>query len=556
MSEKVIFSPEADRQEDIDRCFAYWASTLDSIEASIDTYAGTGDIPGDSAPEGWQPIWDVKKLIDNEAFFTLENVTRYFEYKVREAELDAMTYGREPRYHAQIMDDLLYTFEDRSMGAVVLQEDAGGILHQALLDAVVRRNAEGDALNNYLVVLKDMYGFESSVQLFSLKGGEFDERICEELKKPNAVKWMSYLDIPYSREDDWIDSQKKYRRWMMRGLQSYLGINDTEAYNYVFSAGTRWEEVDLLDIIEKFDHFGIDRIRQISKATGIYGLEAYSIAQLERMADFAEDPRKVSEKLENSDVVAVMINRVGDHNGVMHKTAYEVDDTDRVLFFEINNLGDIYRRMINISSVGIRPSTLILAAHSNKGRFVVSDDREPGVRKWGVATIATRRAVELVNSSSDRGLNPLGQRGYSMHGMKGMARLVNDFMRPSRSINDDPSDVGRRKVIFQACYAGTETGIKDVDGDGGDFVSSGEASVIGRLAEDLKAMGFDDRIDVYGAPEGIQMHKTKTGLGLQYTIAPEGMGLDRRPTHAIRVRLEHGKVYKTAINEIPMRKAV
>src|SRR3989344_6214614 len=282
-------------------------------------------------------------------------------------------------------------------------------------------------------------------------------------------------------------------------------------------------------------------MRKISKTTGIHGLEGYSIEQLERMEQMVEHPLEMTERLKAHDVTVVLTNRFGDHNGVMRNVAADFDDNGRTLFFEISSLDDIYRYMSKLHAAGIKPSNMILAAHSAPGQFMVGDDRDPGAKRIDIAAVAGRRLVKIANGNNE--LEP-GQVGFSMHGMRGMARLVEMYMQPSRAIDDDESDAGRKKIIFQACHAGAEVKMADKD-DSGEKIQLGMESVISQLGKDLIESGLKTSIDIYGAPDGIQIHRTARGV--QYTGMPTETSDGRVPLQAQRMRIENGRLVKIGI---------
>jgi hypothetical protein len=144
------------------------------------------------------------------------------------------------------------------------------------------------------------------------------------------------------------------------------------------------------------------------------------------------------------------------------------------------------------------------------------------------------------------------ERGYSMHGMKGLSRLVTEYMRPSRGIDDATDDIGRKKFIFEACFAGTEVDMNDRDSDDVP-VKIGMSSVIKRLGQDLSDAGTDMKVDIYGAPGGIQMHKTESGV--RYSATPAEFGASRTPLDAVRISVNGADVAERHVSEIPLRKA-
>lgn len=79
-------------------------------------------------------------------------------------------------------------------------------------------------------------------------------------------------------------------------------------------------------------------------------------------------------------------------------------------------------------------------------------------------------------------------------------------------------------------------------------------SVVSRLGADLAASGRQSKVDIYGAPAGIQLRKSDRGV--KYSTAPAFRGGPRTPQHAIRVRVEQGRSSQQEVDEIILHEAV
>lgn len=528
---------------------AYWEQRVDRLAAEAPAIAGTKEYPEWYFQDN-ERLREILPQLKTEGA-DLGNVSKYYELSAKEAELRSTITGY-PQY-SHPLEQLAYNLGEDLMGKALMAEPADGTIRTAMIDdlsqAVERTTG---TLGPELNVLKEAYGVPTATDLLGIGGDEYSDKIRSLLLQNNAIKWIRFAD--QERKDDmtWHETQEASRTWMSRAAEAATGIPADEALDYVFTASRRGEDADIISIIEKFDHFGVERVRELAKATGIHGLEAYSTEQLELMEEFVYDPTKVAERLAEHDVIAVMVNRVGDHNGVMKNVAPDFDDDNkRVLFFEINRMDDIYRRMVTLRKAGVKPSTLVLAAHSAPGQFTVSDSREKSSRRRDIATVAGRKLVAMVHSNGD--LEP-GDLGYSMHGMKGMARLVETYMQPSRAIDDNDADKGREKIIFQACHGASEVESGDID-EYGEKVQIGMQSVVSQLGSDLIASGVKTNIDIYGAPGGIQLHRN--GRGVYYTGQPTSFdqALEGRPhLSAMRVRVEDGRLDKQEVHDITLRK--
>ena len=467
--------------------------------------------------------------------------------------------GREP--YGRPLQQMILDLGEDIVGRGIAAEASDGPIHLAILADLANEGAsENSFLTPELGALKSAYGISTLTELLGVGGDEFSDKLRTALLQPSPVKWMRYNEQDGSKGMDfkWHETQEAARKWMGLAIAAATEMPADEAMDYTFSASRNNDNKNKFttDIINKINGFGIARIRQLSAFTGIHGLEAYTTEQLERMEAIAAKPAECAKALEQHDVTAVLINRFGDHNGVLRNVAAEFDDShERTVFFEITSMNDIYRRMISLRNAGIKPSTLLLAAHSAPGQFMVSDVREKseGQERRDIATVAGRKLVAMVNSN---GSLDQGDFGYSMNGMRGMARLVETYMKPSHGIDDDSSDEGRKKIIFSACHAGTEVKSGDID-DSGEKIQLGMESVISQLGKDLVASGIKTNIDIYGAPGGIQMHSTK--LGVHYSGQPDASSFDdtefKRPHLAAhRIRVEHGQLEKQEVHDIVLRK--
>ena len=536
--------------------FDLWQQRLERLEAEISGLAGTGQYPEWYNSEDTTPLRNIKPQLQSDESDP-SYVSRYFDLYSKEQELGCTITGREP--YGRPLQQMIYNLGEDVVGRGLAAESSSGSLHTAMLaDLEKEGKTQSSVLTPELNALKAAYGANSLTELFGIGGDEYSDKLRSALLQPNPIKWIRFNEQEGSRDMDvkWHQTQEAARKWMSNAVEAATGMPATEAANYVFSASRRndTDNTDIIDIISKINRFGVDRIRQLADFSGIHGLEAYTTEQLERMEALAANPTEVAERLAQHDVTAVMINRFGDHNGVLRNVAADFDDSSkRTVFFEINGIDDIYRRMVALRKAGVQPSTLILAAHSAPGQFMVSDVREKakGQERRDIATVAGRKLVAMANGSGD--LDP-GDYGYSMHGMKGMARLVETYMMPSKGIDDDSNDEGRKKIIFSACHAATEVKSGDID-DNGEKFQIGMESVISQLGKDLIASGVQSNVDIYGAPGGIQMHSTE--LGVHYSGQPTSFdeALVGRPRLAAeRVRVEGGKIDKQEIHDIILRK--
>jgi len=360
---------------------------------------------------------------------------------------------------------------------------------------------------------------------------------------------MRFTDQAYNFDSTEEEDIASNQRWMAQALVAATGIAEDEAMAYTFAASRIGGEPDIIGVLDRFDHFGTERLQDLAAFTGINAFEDYNLDQLKLMEDLLRRPGETAKYLADHDVTVVMVNRVGDGSSALTNTAEIFDDgKGRTLFFEINSMSDIYRHMLKLRDLEVKPSTLVLAAHSAPGQFIVSDIREPSEPRRNIATVLGRNLVQSVNDGDEL---EEGDFGYSMHGMKGFARIIEDFMQPSRAIDDAEEDEGRKKILFQACEAATEVNSRDID-DEGNTIVLGMASVASQLGADLLESGIQSSVDIYGAPTSIQLHKSEQGV--RYSSNPTTLEGERQPQHAVRIRVEHGQLDKHEVDEVAMHR--
>ncbi|HPG37239.1 MAG TPA: hypothetical protein PK865_00425, partial [Candidatus Saccharibacteria bacterium] len=374
-------------------------------------------------PDWWADGQDLTSTRDIESDFKLgngspEDVAAYYVLTAERAKIRKELTGFDSS-----ADQLFYDF---SLGADVMAKglaatgEDGDILRKDVLEGIA--NPDMDAKTELLSTVQSYYGAKRATDLLAVRGEGFDQQVRTALRTAPGIKALAYEDNKMNYEDTWKQTIEKGREWFADALATSEGIDITAAREYTFSAGVNNRGEQLAKVLNAFDHFGPERIRKISEATNIYGLEAYSIGQLERMEEFATNPQALSERLKNHDVTVVLTNRSGDYNGVMTDNSQMVEDGEtsgRCLFFEMNTMDDIYRTFVKLQRAGIQPSTLWLAAHSGEGQFVVSDERPVGSKHASIAAVAAREVVAAVNESEEA--REKNYFGFSLHGMKGFS---------------------------------------------------------------------------------------------------------------------------------------
>lgn len=472
-----------------------------------------------------------------------ENVSRLFQLHRREQRVHAVIAGKElePASIGWICDQLGLEVVARGFKA----EAPDGPMHRVVLEGLAPRVKGYYIPTTELTLLGKVYATENITQLLGVQDIAY-AALRPLLRGENAIRTMRFVDEAKGStlSETWACSQE----WMSRALAAATGIEEDEAATYTFAAARQGTDKSFADILRRFDHFGIDRLRTINTFTEIAAFEEYSLGQLERMEALCSDPEAAAAQLAERDVTVVMTNRTGDRGTLVGIADDYEDDSGAVLFFEFSSAVGVLRHMIKLNKLGIKPSTMVLAAHNAPGQFIISDERDPVHTRKDFITIAGRALVAFVNENGVLGEDSFG---YSMHGMKGVARMVEEYMQPSRASNDADENMGRKKIIFHACDAGTEVDAMDID-DQGRKTSTGLESVVSRIGKDLAANSIHSSVDIYGAPSGIRVSRSTRGV--RYTARPASLDdTRRRPQHAVRFRVENGHLSKQDVNDIPMR---
>jgi hypothetical protein len=523
---------------------ATMSERLSRLEVEAQAIAGTSAYPK-WWYEGTEVARTVKKQLQDPTTDP-QFISDYLQLSEKNKQLRSVITDHDD--DASVLSTVVYELGAATVARGFKGETTQAPIHAALFDRLSGVDDIRDGITDELEVLREAYDTSSLTGLLGIRGDEYTDSLRLLLRTKHVVGLVRYTEQVRNATDTLEERQAKTSEWMAHALSAATGIDKTEAADYVFAASRRGEDESIIRILNKFDTFGVDRLRALSKFSGIHAFETCSDSQLELMELVMSDPESAAEYLSQHDVTVAMVNRFGDHNGILADVAETFEDkSKRTLIFEIARISDIMRHMHMLRDANIKPSTVVLAAHTAPGQFFVSDFREPERKRDDIATIAGKGLVQLVNNGNVR----KGTFSYPMHGIEGVARVVENLMQPSRAIDDSEEDAGRKKIIFLACDAATEVEIKDIDAHG-NKVTVGTESIVSQLGKELITHGVTSNVDIYGAPASIQAHKT--GHGVRFTKQPGSWEGDRQPQHAIRARVENGVISQQQVDEIIMHK--
>ncbi len=529
----------------VDEDLALLQTKIDALEIEMLSTEGMSQLPS-SWYEHAIPS-DIEQKLEDPA-----DIARYIDLQTRFASLQNQLDAAYSPEHARPLSDTkrfaraTYGLSPEQIAKVVMSEAEAGTVRSTLLQALATEPDE-----KVFEIIQHTFGLEKLTQLFAIKGKPYADAVHTELRNPKVLSELGYAlgskEVGIDASDRLAERQALIEQIL---IDSY-GLSETDVRDYAFSALHGHGPEQIVDLIKQLDHFGIDRLRAITKVTGIIGVESYTIEQLERMEKLVTAPEQMAEELREHDVSVLLVNRYNSDNSLMRNWADTFDDTNgagRTLFFEIANPMDIYRSLAELHKAGIKPTTVAIAAHGSAGGFIISDERgpEPKRARWLVTDgkkLTDSKNASFAESKRDR-------IDRSLQDMSGFARVVEDYMQPSRGIDDDPSDQGRKKIILVTCQMAAETPQFDLDAEG-NKIQIGTESVVSQLGKELAAAGVGSSVDIYGAVESIQV--VPAAKGVRFATSPQNFGGERGATSATRLRLDTGTIKLEVVDEIALR---
>lgn len=190
---------------------------------------------------------------------------------------------------------------------------------------------------------------------------------------------------------------------------------------------------------------GPEEAKKLHDVFGIDQLWMYSPEELETLQLLANRDQATIDHLNDGDVTVVFSNAMDDHNGAIVELANYRKESGRTLRFESTHVESIYRRMIFLKGLGIKPSTLVYETHGAPGAIT-----EGGALLWAAKPASGLR--EYDDQRSDRVMSDDAD---------GLYRLVRDYMQPNRGIDSDDELIGKKQVIVSACSSDKQVLLAD-----------------------------------------------------------------------------------------------
>lgn len=189
-------------------------------------------------------------------------------------------------------------------------------------------------------------------------------------------------------------------------------------------------------IKEVVDNVAMSDIQRLHDEFGVVNLDMYKHEDLYTLISLLDQDTDAINYLRNGDVTVVFTDAYGDYNGALAPTfdSYR-KESGRSLMFEVAQPGDFYRRMITLKRLGIKPSTVVIAAHGSPAKTSF------GRGDSGFALTTNKYVSDDYDLPSSINIDETQ-----------LERLASDeFMQGSRGIDDPTNRTGRRTFILNSC---------------------------------------------------------------------------------------------------------
>jgi len=281
-------------------------------------------------------------------------------------------------------------------------------------------------------------------------------------------------------------------------------------------------------------------LQRLRKQAGIINLDYRSAEDLKLMHNLIRGDKATIEHLQKGDVTVVFTDETGDHNGAFKEmTNRHATPGGRTLSFGISKPADIYRHMILLKKLGIKPSTIAIGAHGEPGTMLIGD-------------------VKVTNSDLHK--NSKNSRVLSLSLAKGLPRIFSEFMQNSKGI-DEPEDLkGHRRIILNSCsqaapaHATRLTYQKDPNGKESNRLERW-GGVNESTADTLARKNETPNLILYSSTEPMSSKTTQDGIGIEFYFRDPGtkkLSIPGKVT--VHSRGKNGEVITGHATSIPVRK--
>ncbi len=414
-------------------------------------------------------------------------------------------------------------------------------------------------------IARNMYGFDDLLELYQLHGSALnDETVQALLEKDNIVPamasalnrktalWPEGMDPAEetTAKRDWGDRFLAIVAELPKDIRRELWYT---AYSRTSDSKTGQVDSDALRIMltkvgNKSRWHAEGWTSYLREHAGIINFDYYSSEQLELTAAALGGHPDTIRHLQAGDTTVVFTDAQGDYNGALSTVGENyATHGNRTLVFEINEPGDLQKYMLKLVDLGIKPSTIVLAAHGLPGSLNFGRDGSK-------FAFVNRASLEDLFDPSNSRLNVADEAGLSPV----LRDIIQNMMQDSLGIDDNPEAKGRRRLIFNACY---QAKAREAAGDQqpkrrfGMRKSRRRRPAEESMAETVTRIASTPSLDVYANEEGIGHVRTSDGVSHVVPVdMPSKLDVGT-PLPATHFRLNRfGNVVKRRIESIQLRR--
>lgn len=401
-----------------------------------------------------------------------------------------------------------------------------------------------------LKILQKIYGCDDMIGLVEPNSAaQQDTLVQAKVNKLAAKKAMAseLMDPASWTEKGNVDQITVAKRdYADRYLGTVLGLPEALRDDMLFASHARTSHSEsgyvnafaleglLIDFAEKVDALGVDKIKNLHEKARIVNLDFISLDQLKLMSGLVEGDPEVIEHLKEGDVTVAFFDKTEDWTGetfIDLKSDFATE-SNRTLLFDVGSEDDFDAQDQLLEANGIEASTTVLAFHGAPGGFLVSGFYNSNYFPESMANTTFTRKI---------------------------ARFVNNRMRDSRGIDDNPKAAGRRRLVMQSCHQEVPQEVwytppvqPSKDGsriDKPQMLKKQETS-----AETLLKATGNRSVDMFAGDAALSLERTERGIRMHEHYDPE-QPYARRPVAATQLRLDdHGNVIRRRVDEIILRR--
>lgn len=219
----------------------------------------------------------------------------------------------------------------------------------------------------------------------------------------------------------------------------------------------------------------------LTQQLGVVNFDRYYPDDLATLLSILGGEQGTIEHLKKGDVTVIFADAFGDRNGALQRVNEKYQKpSGRTLQFEIAQRRDFNRAITLLMRAGIKPSTIVIAAHGRPGETYFGEGQD----RFVFAT-SEKQATKAFDADKKYHLNYGSQ----------IKDLVCDFMQDSRGVDDPATCIDRRRIIVHSCSS-------DVNPE--QFAAS--------TAKTLALLARHPKLDVYAAKDVTMVSSNGTSI--------------------------------------------